>query len=141
MAFEPPFRERDGLAGILVELDPRELEAQAFELLGGRPPSGLSPFRLHLTRPFSLLHYSRAEGLVLGGGLSLCPPGRVALRGTAAVSPGSGRVRAGGTLEFTPRAGTASGVTGSYREVRDLGLTLASDALISSLGAVFRGED
>ena len=133
--------ERDGLAGILAELDPRELEAQAFELLGGRPPSGLSPLRLHLTRPSSLLHYSRAEGLVLGGGLSLRPPGRVALRGTAAVSPGSGSVRAGGTLEFTPRSGTAIGVTGRYREVRDLGLTPASDALISSLGAVFRGED
>jgi len=133
--------ERDGLAGILAELDPRELEAQAFELLSGRPPSGLSPIRIHLTRPSSLLHYSRAEGLVLGGGVAVRPPGRFVFRGTGAVSPGPGTVRAGSTLEFMPRAGTAIGITGSYREVRDLGLTPASDALISALGAVFRGED
>jgi len=133
--------ERDGLAGILAELDPRELEAQAFALLGGRPPSGLSPVRLHLTRPSSLLHYSRAEGLVLGGGVSVRPAGRFAFRGTGAVSPGSGDIRAGSTLEFIPRTGTTIGMTGTYREIRDLGLAPASDALISTLGAVFRGED
>ncbi len=133
--------ERDGVAGLRMETDLRALEAQAFELLGGHPPSGLSPLRLHLPRPSSVASYDRADGLVVGSGLSFRAGDRTRIRGTGGIAPGTGRMRASLSVDRAFRADLSIGATVRYRQPSDLGLLPGSDALLSSLGGALRGED
>jgi hypothetical protein len=133
--------ERDGLRDTALDVDPREVRARAAELLRNRPPSGLSPFRLHLPRISSGLRYNRGEGLYLGAGGSLTPRGDVRLRVHGGFAFGARtptaevRLDGGGdpTMTWSLRA--------ALRDRADLGLTPGSDPILSSLSALVRGED
>jgi hypothetical protein len=133
--------ERDGLGDTALDVDPREVRARAAELLRNQPPSGLSPFRLHLPRISSGLRFNRGEGLYLGAGGSLTPRGDLRLRAHGGFAFGAGvptaevRLEGGGdpTLTWSLRA--------ALRDRADLGLAPGSDPILSSLSALVRGED
>jgi hypothetical protein len=133
--------ERDGLAEIRTRTDPREIRAQAMELLRNRPPSGLSPLRLHLPRASSALRYNRAEGAAVGAGASFRPSAALRLRAHAGYAFGSGTP--GGEVRLDGVTPGARGweLRASHGTLRDLGLRPGAPALFSSLGALVRGED
>jgi len=143
-----PFREGlydrlqlDGLSELLVDTDPRALRAQAVELLRGTPPTGLAALRFHLPRLSSGLRYSRTEGLFLGGGVSWNPTAPLRLRGELGGAPGAGRWQGRAAAERILTERWDLRVSGSYREVRELGLTPAADPLLSSLATLLLAED
>ena len=133
--------ERDGLAEAAMDVDPRELRARATELLRNRPPSGLSPLRLHLPRISSGLRFNRAEGLFLGMGGSITPRGDVRVRMHGGFAFGAGTPSAEVRIEGAGDPTLSWALGASFRERADLGLTPGSDPITSSLSALVRGED
>ncbi len=133
--------ERDGLAGLRTRADPRELRAQAAELLANQPASGLSPFRLHLPRISSALRYNRAEGLVAGMGGTLRPSARLRLRGHGGWATGPDLPTGSLRLDGVWRDQHGWELAAEVNQTRDLGLRPGSDPLVSSLAATFLGKD
>ncbi len=133
--------ERDGLAEIRTRTDPREIRAQAVELLRNRPPSGLSPLRFHLPRASSALRYNRAEGLALGAGASWRPSAALRLRVHAGYAFGPSTPTARLALDGVTAGQRGWELRATHAEIRDLGLRPGSDPLVSSLGALVRAED
>ena len=131
----------DGLGELVVDADPRELQSRAMELLQTTPPSGLSPLRLHFPGFSSALRYGRAEGLRVGIGGSVQPQPGLRVRGNAAYAVSDARVQAELTLEELLSPEWTLGLRIRVRDLDDLGLSPGSAPLISSLGAVVRGED
>jgi hypothetical protein len=143
-----PFREgllegieRDGLGAIQTRADPRELRAQAAELLQNRPPTGLSPIRFHLPSVSSALRYNRAEGLFLGTGGVFRPTAELRLRASGGYAFGMGRPVAGARLDGIRGGNRGWELRAGWNEPLDLGLVPAADPLVSSIGAAVRGED
>ena len=133
--------ERDGLVGIRTRADPRELRAQAVELLANRPTSGLSPLRFHLPRFSSALRYNRSEGLVVGMGGTLRPSAQLRLRGHGGWAMGPDLPTGSLRLDGVWRERHGWELAGTVNRVEDLGLRPGSDPLVSSLAATIRGED
>ncbi len=133
--------ERDGLAQIRTRADPRELRAQAAELLANQPASGLSPFRLHLPRVSSALRYNRAEGLAAGMGGTLRPSARLRLRGHGGWAMGPDLPTGSLRLDGVWRDRHGWELATEVNQTRDLGLRPGSDPVVSSLAATFLGED
>ncbi len=131
----------DGLGELVVDADPRELQSRAMELLGTVPPSGLSPVRLHFPGFSSALRYGRAEGLRIGIGGSVQPQPGLRVRGNAGYAISNARVQADLTLKDRLSPKWTLGLRIRARDLDDLGLSAGSAPLISSLGAVVRGED
>ena len=133
--------ERDGLAELVIDADPRELRDQARESLEGRRPSGLSPARFHLPRASSAVRYNRVEGLFLGFGGSLHQRADLRARTHGGYALEEERVR--GALSLELLLNERWHVEGRFRleELDDLGLAPGIDPLLSSLSAAFRGED
>ena len=131
----------DGLGDLVVDADPRELRARAMELIETVPPSGLSPLRLHLPGLSSALRYGRAEGVRLGVGGSGQPRPGVRIRATTgyAVADAKFQARLGFEALLTPE--WTLGAEFRARDLEDLGLSPGSSSLVSTLGAVFKGED
>jgi hypothetical protein len=132
---------RDGLAEIVLEADPQELQAKAAELMRSQASSGLAPLRLHLSGLSSALRYSRAEGLVLGLGASLRLAVPVTVRGHVGTRTGPGTVHGTLSLDLPVTSRASVAMLASVAALRDLGLAPGSAPLVSSLGAVLRGED
>ena len=133
--------DRHGLADLVLEVDPRELRARAMELMRDRALTGLSPVRLHLPRISEAVRFNRAEGLYLGAGGSWRPREdlRVRLHGGAALGEGlpRGALRVDGLVGEEAAWWTAAEVN----LMEDLGMTPGADPLLSTLGALARGED
>ena len=133
--------DQDGLADLIVDADPRQLRARAMELIETIPASGLSPTRLHLRGFSSLLRYGRAEGLRVGLGGSIHPRPGLQIRATGGYPVKDARVQARGDLETLLTPEWTLGAHIRVRNPDDLGLTRGASPLISTLGAVIRGED
>ena len=76
-----------------------EVRTQVREVVEEEVLSGLAPVRLYLAGISDVARYNRAEGLFLGGGLTLRPTGDVLLRTTGGYSVG--RDRASGALSMS----------------------------------------
>jgi len=133
--------DRDGLADAALDVDPREVRARAAELLRNQPPSGLSPFRLHLPRISSGLRFNRAEGLYLGMGGSVTPRGDLRIRMHGGFAFGARSPSAELRVEGTGDPSLTWTLGAAFRERADLGLDPGSDPILSSLSALVRGED
>ncbi len=133
--------ERDGLADLLVDADPRELRAQARESLDGRPPSGLSTTRMHLPRASSALRYNRVEGLFLGMGGSFHPRADLRVRGHGGYALAENRPRGGLGMEVLLSGAWSVEMRLRHGELEDLGLAPGIDPLLSTVSALVRGED
>lgn len=133
--------ERHGLSEIRTRVDPREVRARAVELLRNRPPTGMASSRFHLPRISSALRYNRSEGLFLGMGGTVRPSSVLRIRGHGGYAVGM--ERAEGHVSVDGVWGSAHGweLRVGVNEIGDLGLRQGSDPLLSSLGALVRGED
>ncbi len=133
--------ERDGLADIATRADPRELRVEAARLLRNRPPTGLSPVRLHLPDASSLVSWDRARGLEIGGGLSIRPAGTTRVRLAGGWSFGPGHPRASLELDGLSRGDWVFRVSGALNGRGDLGIAPAVPSLPATLTALSLGED
>lgn len=133
--------DRHGLADVVLDVDPRELRSRALQLMRDRPASGLSPLRLHVPRISEIVRFNRAEGLYLGGGGAWRPRADLRLRAHAGFAVGERRLRGSVRAEGLLGEGPAWWLAAQANAVQDLGLTEASDPLLSTLWALFGGED
>ncbi len=133
--------ERDGLADVALDADPRELRARAVELMRSRPPSGLSPLRFHLPRISSGLRFNRIEGAFVGMGASLALRGDLRARVHGGYAFGQETGRGSIHLEGGREVGSSWSLSASVGELVDLGARPGIDPLLSSLSALSRGED
>jgi len=92
-----------------------EVRAQVREVIEDEVLSGLAPVRLHLAGLSDVARYNRAEGLFLGGGVTLRPRGDLLTRTTAGYSLGRGR--GSGAISVT---GEGSGVAPTLDAYWDL---------------------
>lgn len=133
--------ERDGLGDVATRVDPRELRARAAELLRNRPPTGLSPVRLHLPAASSLVSYDRARGLELGVGASFRPAGTTRLRIAGGWAFAPGRPRASLHLDGVPASSWVLDGRAVWDVREELGAARGIAPALGSLGALVRGED
>lgn len=133
--------EEDGLAGVDTRADPRALRARATELLANRPPTGLSPLRLHLPGISSAVRYNRAEATFVGLGGTVRPSARIRLRAHGGYAFGPDRIAATARVDGVWSEDLGWALDAYHNEHRDLGVAAGADPIISSLGAVIRGED
>ena len=133
--------EAHGLGSVAVDTDPEELRSQALEWARDIGSSGLSPVRLHLEGFSSLVRYNRAEGLSLGAGGSYHPRPTIRVRARAGHAFGSGKPRFAMDIEEVLDASWTLRLEGYLRQRGDLGLAAGSSPLVSSIGALLRGED
>ena len=143
-----PFREglfdgmeRDGVAAVATRVDPREMQAQAARLLRNQPPTGLSPFRIHLPSISSFLAYDRTRGLDMGAGASFRPNGILQFRGSGGWAFAAARPRAELSLEGITSGPWVVAVRGSWNGRGDLGVDPAIAPFLGSAGALVLGED
>ena len=143
-----PF-ERDLYAQIDEEgLDPTsaliDIRAEAARLVGGRYLSGLRRLRLAVPPVSEAIRYSRAEGWVTQGGISVRATDRLHLGALLGYSYAQGRPvgRLSGGLEpLDPaRAGTL-GIDLFLREPRDIGPVPGSSRIMNTLSSLFRQSD
>jgi RNA polymerase primary sigma factor len=80
-----------------------EVQAQVRQVVEDEVMSGLAPIRLHLARLSDFARYNRAEGLRLGGGVTLRPGSGVVTRMTGGYA--IGRERFSGTMSTTRALG------------------------------------
>jgi hypothetical protein len=133
--------DRDGLAGVATRVDPRALRAEAARLMRNRPPTGLSPVRLHLPDASSLVRADRARGVTVGAGTSIRPAGALRVRGWAGWSFGTGRPAASLGLDGLVAGAWSFRAEGAWNDRGDLGARSAAPGLFSTAGALFGGED
>ncbi len=133
--------DRDGLAGVQTRVDPRELRAEAARLLRNRPPTGLSPVRLHLPDASSLVRADRARGVTVGAGTSIRPAGALRVRGWGGWSFGTGRPAASLGIDGLVAGSWSFRAEGAWNDRGDLGVRAAAPGLFSTAGALVGGED
>lgn len=133
--------ERDGLAGVATRADPSELRVEAARRLRNRPPTGLSPVRLHVPDLSSFLSYDRARGLHVGAGLSLRPRGAWRLRLAGGWSFGPDRPRVEAVLDGLALGDWTVELSGRWEGREDLGMRPGASDLVSSIGAALVSED
>ena len=133
--------EEDGLGELVVDADPRELRARAMELLETVPESGLSPLRLHVPALSSALRYGRTEGVRVGVGGSFQPRPRTRIRGNVGYAVANSEGQVSVALEELLDSKWTLGARIRAHDMADLGLAPGSAPLISSLGALVKGED
>jgi hypothetical protein len=133
--------EEDGLAGMETRADPRELRARARELLANRPPTGLSPVRLHLPGISSAVRYNRTEGAFAGMGGSVRPSAGLRARAHGGFAFGPRRAAGSLRLDGVWADGRGWELGAGANQERDLGVLPAADPLTASVGALLRAED
>ncbi len=99
------FDDLEDRGGLAPSPTLEEVQAQVDEVVEGAVMSGLSPVRLHLAGISDIARYNRAEGLFLGGGVTLRPRGGVLMRTTAGYAIGRGS--ASGAVSVTWQRGGA----------------------------------
>jgi len=133
--------DRDGVGRVATRVDPRELRAEAVRLLRNRPPSGLSPVRLHLPDLSSVAQADRARGVTLGAGTSIRLGGVRRLRARGGWSLASERPAASLEVDGIRAGPWDLRLEGRLHESAELGVRPAAPGLVSTAGALFLGED
>jgi hypothetical protein len=133
--------ERDGLGDVATRIDPRELRAEAARLLRNRPPTGLSPLRLHIPALSSFVAFDRARGLDVGAGLSFRPAGTLRLRAAGGWSFAPARARTDLTLDGIPAGAWTLAARARWNGREDLGVTPGIAPLLGSAAGAVLGED
>lgn len=129
--------EAEGL-GPAPDLD--EIRAQAVDLAQRRYLGGLRPLRLYVPGASSALRYNRAEGTVLGAGLSYRPHSALELR----VSGGYALGRDVGQLHLDVRGGERrpeSRIEAYVQQPRDIGPVSAASGVVNTLSGLTGERD
>jgi len=133
--------EEDDLSDLVVDPNLDELRARAVQLLATATPSGASPLRFRISALSSAMRYDRVEGLRLGMGGSLRPSPGVQIRGDVGYPTAEARPQGTLSVERSVTAAWTLAVTTRLRGLDGLGLTPGSAPLLSTFGALARGED
>ena len=127
----------------LAPVDRREVDRvrrDAVRLVGGRLLDGLPSFRPGVRRLSDVLRVNRVEGLVIGGGISWQPSGRLpSLEATGAFGTDDGRLT--GAIELGWRLPGSTLIVTGAREVADVGDVPVASGIIASLAAQETGHD
>jgi len=132
------FDDLEEQGGLAPSATMEEVQAQVDEVVEGAVMSGLSPVRLHLAGISDIARYNRAEGLFLGGGMTLRPRGGVLMRTTAGYS--IGRRSASGAVAVTAqRSGVTPTLDAYWDAMGDIGghpgATLMENTITSLSGS------
>ena len=134
------FDDLDAEGGLVRSPKLDEVQAQVREVVEDEVLSGLSPLRLHLARLSDFARYNRAEGLFLGGGLTLRPTGDVQVRTTGGYA--FGRRRASGALKASmERGGVSPTVEGYWDAMGDIGGHPGATPLENTISSLSASED
>jgi hypothetical protein len=118
----------------------QEVETQVREVVEDEVLSGLAPIRLHLARLSDFARYNRAEGLFVGGGLTLRPSGDIQMRSTAGYAVG--RRRASGAVSLTTDRGRIAPALDAYWDAMgDIGGNPGATPLENTISSVSASED
>jgi hypothetical protein len=128
-------------AGLAPPPDLDVIRRRAAELLGSSRLSGLPRLRLGVGSVSSALRYNRAEGVVLGAGITYAPG--PPLRVDAAGGYAFGAARPWAAVEAA--SGGSSASSGSfrvaYRDLRETGVAPALPGAVNTLSALVFGHD
>lgn len=117
-----------------------EIRAEATRVVRGRYLGGTSRVRLHVPSTSEVVRVRRAEGLFLGMGARYDIDGRWSAIGHAGYAFGAERPQLSSTL--STRFGQARvGAAGFHDRAADAGPWSAASGVVSTGGAVFRGDD
>jgi len=140
--FEEPLYARLETEGLRPPPEMEEIRSLALQIARNRTLSGLGRLRLFLPRPgvSSAFRYDRAEGAVVGAGLSyrLRPSLFVSAYGGFA----TGRERPLGLLRLSgPGTAPRTGIRLSLNELRDLGPGPTTSGVMNTLAGLLAGDD
>ena len=136
---DPVFAEA-AAGGLDEPLPMKQVRSVASGIIAQERLSALDPVRAHVPRLSDLVRYNRAEGLFLGGGLSVRPMPALTARVLSGYS--FGRSAPSGSLEMTFGASDIeSALLLSWDASRDLGQASGSDPSLNSLTVALGGTD
>lgn len=133
--------EEDDLSDLVVDPNLNELRARAVELLATAAPSGVSPLRFRISALSSAVRHDRVEGLRIGVGGSLRPSAGVQIRGDVGYPTAEARPQGTLRIERSVTPAWTVAVATRLRGLDGLGLSPGSAPLLSTFGALARGED
>jgi hypothetical protein len=139
-AFEQPIDAERRLEGIGPPLDVAEVRREARQLVRRQALSGLPQTRLRLGAASELFRYNRAEGAVLGMGVSLAPSPELGLRLHGGWAFGAGHPLARVEL-IHPRPVGAVSLAGYLNRPAEVGIAPAASGVLNTLSALFTGTD
>jgi len=139
-AFERGMYDEIREEGIGPGVELAEIRRQALALARARLLSGLPGVRLDAGTASGVLRYNRAEGAVLGAGMSFRPSGTLRTRLHGGYAFGAGHPLASGEVEWRP-AGTEVTASAYLNAARDVGGLRVVSGAVNTLSALLAGED
>lgn len=126
--------------GVTTSTTMEDVRTQVREVVEDEVLSGLGPIRLHLARLSDFARYNRAEGIFLGGGLTLRPWSDLQARTTAGYA--IGRRRASGAVTVSGEGGTMAPTVEGYWDVMgDIGGHPGATPLENTISSASASED
>jgi hypothetical protein len=132
--------ERDGVASVQLDVDPRRIRQEASRLMASLPPTGLSPLRFHLPAFSSLIRADPYRGVSLGGGASWRPYGTIRLRARAGTSLNTQRPEGSLLLDGLNVREQALSLAIQLNEGMDRSARSAGPGLLTSVSTLTLGE-
>lgn len=139
-AFEQGLFEQIDEEGLTISTTMEEVRTQVREVVEDEAMSGLSPIRLHLDGISDFARYNRAEGVFLGGGLTLRPLGDLALRPTAGYA--IGRRAGSAAITMSLEGGSVVPKLSAYWDrMTDFGGNPGATPLVNTISAASGSKD
>jgi hypothetical protein len=126
--------------GLTVSTKMEEVRTQVREVVEDEVLSGLSPLRLHFDGISDFARYNRAEGVFLGGGITLRPHGDLKVRPAAGYA--FGRQQPSGSLSATREGGSVVPTLDAYWDrLGDIGGNPGAEPLVNTISAASGSKD